>query len=83
MTKNRSTKIKAPKNKNLKVPEVLRPEDRIPATLSMDGTSHVEISQMQNVYYSKEIIEETRGHPHTHLANHLRDLQWNPEMGSA
>jgi hypothetical protein len=41
-------------------PEVLSPEVRSPQTFAMDGTSHVEISAMQNAYYSKEIIEKTR-----------------------
>ena len=41
-------------------PEVLPSAVASPQTLVMDGTSHVEISGMQNIYYSKEIIEETR-----------------------
>ena len=42
-------------------PEVLPPvETKSPQKLAMDGTSHVEISVMQNIHYSKEIIEQTR-----------------------
>ena len=41
-------------------PEVLPSAVASPQTLAMDGTSHVEISDMQNIYYSKEIIEQTR-----------------------
>ena len=42
-------------------PEVLPPQASSPSSaFTMDGTSHVEISGMQNIYYSKEIIEETR-----------------------
>ena len=42
-------------------PEVLPPVETIsPETFVMDGTSHVEISAMQNIYYSKEIIKEVQ-----------------------
>ena len=41
-------------------PEVVPPDDRAVKALAMDGTSHVEISDRQNIYYSREIIEQTR-----------------------
>ena len=55
-------KVKAAKQKESTpvTPEVLSPGDQVPQHFAMDGTAHVEISRMQNIYYSKEIIEETR-----------------------
>ena len=46
--------------KTSKVPVVMSSRANLSQPLAMDGTSHVEISVMQNIYYSKEIIEETR-----------------------
>jgi hypothetical protein len=60
MTKKISSKTKAPKNKKPKVPKVLPPQSSSSQALTMDGTRHTEISFMQNIYYSKEIIEKTR-----------------------
>lgn len=52
--------IKNPKKKTL-IPTVLTPKDKTPAPLlAMDGTSHTEISIMQNEYYSREIIQGAR-----------------------
>lgn len=57
-------KSRAPIKKAKKVavtPEVLPPQaSSPPPQFTTDGTSHAEISVMQNIYYSKEIIEETR-----------------------
>jgi hypothetical protein len=50
------SKLKA----KIKTPKILKQEETIPAQFTMDGTSHTEISIMQNEYYSKEIIEEAR-----------------------
>jgi hypothetical protein len=55
------SKIKPVKKVTSITPEVLPPDEpNLPQQFAMDGTSHVEISVMQNIYYSKEIIEETR-----------------------
>ena len=55
-------KVKAVKRKASTpvTPEVLKPGDQVPQHFVMDGTSHIEISRMPNIYYSKEIIKETR-----------------------
>jgi hypothetical protein len=62
MIKTRASQATKKKAKKVPVtPEVLSPQaSSPPAAFTMDGTSHVEISEMQNIYYSKEIIEETR-----------------------
>jgi len=58
--KGRKTKKDIQKKAAL-TPEVLpSTAERTSQPFAMDGTSHVEISTMQNIYYSKEIIEETR-----------------------
>ncbi len=58
-TSSQTKKSKDPKKKAL-VPVVLSPKDTTPAPLAMDGTSHTEISIMQNEYYSREIIQGAR-----------------------
>jgi len=74
MTKKISSKTKAPKNKKPKVmkakkkpakkspvtPKVLPPATQSAPVFAMDTTGHDVISHMQNIYYSKEIIEQTR-----------------------
>ena len=61
MAGKKTSQVKKDQGKEaLLTPEVLPPQSSSPQALTMDGTSHVEISVMQNIYYSKEIIEETR-----------------------
>ncbi len=60
MANKKHSKNKAIKKQKPITPEVLRQNDKHPAYLSMDSTSHIEISVMQNEYYSKEIIEKAR-----------------------
>jgi len=63
MGKKKTSQNKVHKNSKGKalVPEVLSPIDivRVPF-FAMDGTSHTEISIMQNEYYSREIIQGAR-----------------------
>lgn len=57
---SQNKKHKTPKEKAL-VPEVLSPINTMPGpSFVMDGTSHTEISIMQNEYYSREIIQGAR-----------------------
>lgn len=63
MAKKREVlKIKERKNNkaNPLVPKVIESSERIPVSFGMDGTSHVEISVMQNINYSSEIIPKAR-----------------------
>jgi hypothetical protein len=60
MSTKKKPKAKSKKKKTVLAPEVLSASVTSPQPLEMDGTSHVTISHMQNIYYSKEIIEETR-----------------------
>jgi hypothetical protein len=46
--------------KTSKVPVVMSSRANLSQPLAMDGTRHSEFSARQNIYYSKEIIEETR-----------------------
>jgi hypothetical protein len=59
MARKRKTTLKTDEGKMIsKTPEVL--PNQAPQHFVMDGTSHVEFSVKQNIYYSKEIIEETK-----------------------
>ena len=51
---------KKPEESNVLVPQVVSNDRKEPSVFTMDGTAHTEISVMQNIYYSKEIIEEAR-----------------------
>lgn len=42
------------------VPQVVSKDQKVQSTFAMDGTGHTKISIMQNIFYSKEIIEEAR-----------------------
>jgi len=55
----RKKKIKKAKAKAL-IPEIVKSDEMVPVRLAVDGTSHEEISIMQNVRYSQEIIQEAR-----------------------
>ena len=51
---------KQPEKSKAVVPQVVSKDEKVPSTFTMDGTAHTEISVMQNVYYSQQIIEEAR-----------------------
>ena len=60
MIAKKTSKTKVIKKQKSITPQVLGPKDKTPAPFVMDGTRHPEISQMQNVYYSHEIIKKAR-----------------------
>jgi len=51
---------KTPKKQKVVVPEVIDAKDQDPLALVSDGTAVTEISQMQNIRYSEEIIQDAR-----------------------
>ncbi len=79
MANKKSTKIKEHKKTKKKslTPEVLSPKTKLPVQPTMDGTRHTEISDMQTVGYSSEIIQEARE------AFNLDRLKKEKEKGTA
>ena len=62
MAKTKALQAKKKQAKKAPItPEVLPPAAQSPPAFAMDGTVHCRNQLiMQNIYYSKEIIEETR-----------------------
>jgi hypothetical protein len=54
------SKGKHPEKSKVVMPKVGSNDERPSSSITMDGTAHIEISSMQNIYYSKEIIEDAR-----------------------
>jgi hypothetical protein len=54
------SKGKHPEKSKVVVPQVVTDNEKLLPALTMDGTAHLEFSGKQNIYYSKEIIEEAR-----------------------